>query len=517
MARAKAGRPTLKPLFDGAEWDFDTLKHIYDAVEQVGAGELNLDVYPNQIEVITSEQMLDAYASTGMPLMYRHWSFGKHFAREASQYRRGARSLAYELVINSNPCISYVMEENSALMQTLVIAHAAFGHNHFFKNNSLFLQWTNADTIIDYLSFAKDYIAKCEERYGVEAVEAIVDAAHALMRQGVSRQPKRLRALNPTKAAERQERRRAHAEATFNDLWRTVPRAPIDETRLESDDGAEQQALGIPEENLLYFIEKYAPRLEGWQREIIRIVRILSQYFYPQRQTKMMNEGCATYVHYQILHRMHEKGQLNEGAMLEFLHVHSSVLTQPSFDDRRFSGMNPYALGYAMMRDIQRICEEPTQEDYDWFPEIAGRGGALDVLKAAWAEYRDESFILQFLSPKVIRDFRLFALRDEAGERAVEVKAIHDERGYKRIRARLAAQYDVSALDPDIKVTDADLSGARRLTLTHSVRNGVMLDRNDCDRTLRYVAQLWGYRVKLIEQDAATDKILREQEALPMP
>ncbi|MDZ4791824.1 MAG: SpoVR family protein [Hyphomicrobiales bacterium] len=517
MAKAKPNQQSQKPLFDGAEWTFDSLKHIYDAVEEIGAGELGLNVYPNQVEVITSEQMLDAYASTGMPLMYRHWSFGKHFAREASQYRRGARSLAYELVINSNPCISYVMEENSALMQTLVIAHAAFGHNHFFKNNQLFVEWTNADTIIDYLAFAKDYVNKCEERYGVEAVEAIVDAAHALMRQGVSRHPKRLRTLSPVKAAERQERRRVHEEENFNDLWRTVPKAPIDESRLEPDEVEGQQALGIPEENLLYFIEKYAPRLDSWQRELIRIVRILSQYFYPQRQTKMMNEGCATFVHYEILHRMHQKGQLNEGAMLEFLHVHSSVLTQPAYDDRRFSGLNPYAVGYAMMRDIKRMCEEPTQEDRDWFPDIAGNGDALGTLKSAWADYRDESFVLQYLSPKVMRDFRFFSLHDEASERVVEVKSIHDERGYKRIRAGLAAQYDVSAQDPDIKVTDADLSGARRLTITHSARNGVMLDRNECDRTLRYVAQLWGYRVKLVEVAAASGKTLREQEALPMP
>jgi spore cortex formation protein SpoVR/YcgB (stage V sporulation) len=513
---APAKKRSQKPLFDSAEWNFDVLKNIYDAVEEIGAGELKLNVYPNQIEVITSEQMLDAYASTGMPLMYRHWSFGKHFAREASQYRRGARSLAYELVINSNPCINYVMEENSATMQTLVIAHAAFGHNHFFKNNSMFLQWTNADTILDYLAFAKDYVTKCEERYGIDAVEAIVDAAHALMRQGVSRQPKRLRALNPAKAAARQEQRRAYEESTFNDLWRTVPKPPIDETKL--DEGPEdQQALGIPEENVLYFIEKYAPRLEAWEREIIRIVRIISQYFYPQRQTKMMNEGCATFVHYEIMNRLHEKGLLNEGAMLEFMHVHSSVLTQPAFDDRRFSGMNPYALGYAMMRDIKRICEEPTDEDRDWFPEIAGNGDGLGTLKSAWADFRDESFILQYLSPRVIRDFRFFTLHDEANERVLKVSAIHDERGYKRIRSHLAAQYDVCALDPDIKVTDADLSGARRLTLTHSARNGVLLDRNECDRTLRYVAQLWGYRVKLIEVDSGSGKVLREQEALPMP
>ena len=157
--------------------------------EKIALDELGLDIYPNQIEVITSEQMLDAYSSIGMPLMYKHWSFGKHFARDETMYRAGMQGLAYEIVINSNPCISYIMEENTMMMQTLVIAHAAFGHNHFFKNNYLFQQWTDADGILDYLEFAKTYIAHCEERYGEDAVEQLLDAAHALMTQGVHRYP----------------------------------------------------------------------------------------------------------------------------------------------------------------------------------------------------------------------------------------------------------------------------------------------------------------------------------------
>ena len=112
--------------------------------KRIARTELGLNIYPNQIEIITSEQMLDAYASGGLPLLYKHWSFGKHFAHEEASYRRGLKGLAYEIVINSSPCISYLMEENTSTMQTLVIAHAAFGHNHFFKNNYLFRQWTDA-------------------------------------------------------------------------------------------------------------------------------------------------------------------------------------------------------------------------------------------------------------------------------------------------------------------------------------------------------------------------------------
>ena len=230
-----------------------------------------------------------------------------------------------------------------------------------------------------------------------------------------------------------------------------------------------------------------------------------------------MNEGCATFVHYEIMNRLYERGQLTDGTMLEFLHSHSSVIFQPAFNDRRFGGLNPYALGFAMMNDIKRISTEPSPEDREWFPEFAGRGDWMETLRQAWAEFRDESFVLQYLSPKLIRDFRLFAVNDDAKEAAMEVKAIHDEQGYKDVRRRLSRHYDVSAQDPDLQVTDADLAGSRRLVLTHRVRNGVLLDKTEAERTLQYLAQLWGYRVKLVEQDVEGSRVLKEHEALPMP
>ena len=209
-------------IYRGPEWDFDLLRRAHDAIEQIALGELGLNIYRNQIEVITSEQMLDAYAAVGMPLMYSHWSYGKHFAREELLYRKGAQALAYELVINSDPCVSYVMEENTMTMQTLVIAHAAFGHNHFFKNNHLFRQWTRADRVLDDLAYAKQFIADCEQRYGLLAVESILDSAHALMPQGVSRYARRspLRASDSVTKAKARE---AHLQSTYNDLWRTLP------------------------------------------------------------------------------------------------------------------------------------------------------------------------------------------------------------------------------------------------------------------------------------------------------
>jgi len=493
-------------LFTGAEWDFAQLKRVFSAVEDIAFNDLKLDTYPNQIEIIASEQMLDAYSAHGMPLMYHHWSFGKTFAREETMYQKGWQALAYEIVINSNPCIAYLMEENTMTMQALVMAHACFGHNHFFKNNYLFRQWTNAESILDYLAFSKKYIAACEEKYGAEQVEAVLDSAHAIMEQGVFRYRRPPRPSR-VQQQERLRKRQQYEEESFNDLWRTLPGAARDMSAdlasVDEDDLVGPQAtLNLPEENLIYFLEKHSPTLTNWQREVLRIVRNVSQYFYPQMQTKVMNEGCATFVHHYIMNALYDRGQIGAGSMLEFMHSHSSVVMQPGFDDSRYYGINPYALGFAMMSDIKRISEEPTPEDTEWFPAFAGKGDWRDVLKHAWANYRDESFIQQFLSPKVMRDLKLFAVRDSSEDPVYTVAAIHNELGYRKLRTSLARLYDLSTHQPDIQVVGANLAGDRTLTLRHNRHRDIPLAQATKEGVVKHIRRLWGYSVVLEEPEA---------------
>jgi stage V sporulation protein R len=498
-------------LFEGKDWSFETLQNIHDAVEVVAKKDLGLDTYPNQIEVITAEQMLDAYSSTGMPLLYRHWSFGKRFAQYEGVYRAGLQGLAYEIVINADPCISYVMEENSATMQALVISHAAFGHNHFFKNNYQFRQWTDAAGILDYLSYAKNYISACEERYGEAEVERLLDAAHALSAQGVDRYPRK-RPISLAEEEKRDRERRAESERLYNDLWRTVPRG-ADARRKTIDH--QRALLRLPQENVLYFLEKAAPKLQQWQREVLRIVRLIAQYFYPQQQTKVMNEGCATYCHYRIMNILHEKGQISDGSFLEFLTSHTNAIRQATAHDPTYGGINPYALGFDMMCDIARIVREPTEEDRQWFPEIAGTGDEMKALRDVWANYRDDSFVSQFLSPHLMRKWRLFHIVDEEGAPKLKVESIHNERGYHDLRRNLARDYEVGRHTPDIQVADVDLAGSRRLVLHHRVFAGKLLDVVDAALVLRHLTSLWGYDVVLEEVDATTNEVLKAHMASP--
>ncbi|MBK6469708.1 MAG: SpoVR family protein [Betaproteobacteria bacterium] len=492
-----------------SDWSFELIDQ-YHRVIRATAERYGLDTYPNQLEIITAEQMMDAYASVGMPVNYRHWSYGKEFIATEKNYKRGHMGLAYEIVINSNPCISYLMEENTLAMQALVIAHAAYGHNSFFKGNYLFRMWTDAASIIDYLVYAKNYVAACEEKHGLDAVESFLDSCHALQNHGVDRYRRPSRKSLAQELAERIDRE-AYAQQQVNDLWRTLPRATLKE-------GATPEAKRFPDEpqeNLLYFIEKNAPLLEPWQREIVRIVRKVAQYFYPQRQTQVMNEGWATFWHHKLLNTMYDDGFLTDGVMIEWLTSHTNVVYQPPVGHRAYSGINPYALGFAMYTDIKRICEAPTEEDRAWFPDIAGKPW-LPVLDHAMRNFKDESFIGQYLSPKLMRELRLFAITDDEKQGELEVSAIHDDSGYKRVREALSHQYDLGSREPNIQVWNVNLRGDRSLTLRHFQHNDRPL-HDSGQEVLKHVARLWGFGVQLESANAKGEVTKRWSVPGPAP
>ncbi|WP_395686999.1 SpoVR family protein [Caenimonas koreensis] len=488
-----------------SDWTFELIELYFDAIRKT-ADKYGLDTYPSQLELISAEQMLDAYASVGMPVNYRHWSFGKQFIASEKSYRRGQMGLAYEIVINSDPCIAYLMEENTMPMQALVMAHACFGHNSFFKGNYLFRMWTDASSIVDYLVYAKAYIAECEERHGVDSVEEVLDACHALMHYGVDRY-RRPQKISMMEEEIRRKEREAYLQQQVNDLWRTLPRSAGKQAKKEQRRYPEE-----PQENILYFIEKNAPLLEPWQREIVRIVRKVAQYFYPQRQTQVMNEGWATFWHYTLLNDMYDQGKLSDGYMMEILSSHTNVIFQPGVGDKRYGGINVYALGFAMFTDIRRMCENPTDEDKAWFPDVAGSDWHK-TLDYAMRHFKDESFIGQYLSPKLMRDFRLFSIVDDSTRRELEVAAIHDDAGYRRVREALARQYDLNWREPNIQVYNVNLRGDRSLTLRHCRHNDRPLD-NGAEEVVKHVARLWGFRVRLESVDA-NERVLQHWEVTP--
>ena len=221
----------------------------------------------------------------------------------------------------------------------------------------------------------------------------------------------------------------------------------------------------------------------------------------------MTNEGAATFWHYTLLHELYDAGEVDDGFMLEWLSNHSDVVAQPSFDSRGFRGINPYALGFSIYRDIRRICEQPTDEDREWFPQLSGSTWNESIF-FAMANFKDDSLIEQYLSPKVMREMRLFLLHDgEDDRRHYGVEAIHNQDGYMKLRQALAAQYRLEYHTPSIMVARAGDDTERALLLQHRVEGGRLLETESTESVLKYVKELWKFDVVLEEIDAEGNRL----------
>jgi stage V sporulation protein R len=225
-----------------------------------------------------------------------------------------------------------------------------------------------------------------------------------------------------------------------------------------------------------------------------------------------MNEGWATFWHHHLLNTMYEDGHLADGLMIEWLKSHTNVVFQPPVGHPAYRGINPYALGFAMYSDIKRICEAPTDEDFAWFPDLAGSDW-LATLDHAMRNFKDESFIGQFLSPRLMRAFRLFAIVDDEKVPTLEVSAIHDEAGYRTVREAMSRQYDLGAREPDIQVWSVNLRGDRSLILRHAQHNDRPL-HDSAEEVLKHVARLWGFPVHL-ESVGSNGQVSRSWTAAP--
>ena len=227
-----------------------------------------------------------------------------------------------------------------------------------------------------------------------------------------------------------------------------------------------------------------------------------------------MNEGWACFWHYTLLHALYDEGLVTDEFMLEILQNHTNVIMQPAFNSPYFSGINPYTLGYHMMQDIKRICENPTAEDKQWFPYLANTDW-LGSLDSAMRNFKDESFIAQYLSPRLIREMKLFHIVDDDRHPDLMVGAIHNEQGYQMIREALSRQYNLSYLEPDIQVYSVDMEGNRSLTLQYKQQNRTPLGENT-NEVLRHLHSLWKFPVIMQAVDTQ-GQITAEYHCPPLP
>lgn len=439
----------------------------------------NLKCYPQEFEVCDHNEMLGYMAYSGMPSRYAHWSYGKSFERQKTMYDYGASGLPYEMVINSNPCLAYLMRDNSLLLQILTIAHV-YGHNDFFANNFTFTSGTRAEYTLEMFKSHAHRIGSYIEdpSIGIDAVEEALDHAHALSYQAT-------RNLAIKKLTQEQQRQRAWERAQ-------IPEDPYREIHKPKEFVApELNRIPLePDEDLLSFIAQYNPYMPEWKRDILRIVEQETKYFFPQIETKIMNEGWASYWHYKLMNTL----ELPQALHLEFLVKHNQVLRPTP------GGLNPYHLGFVIWQDIERRWNEgQTGIEYTPQKKVSLEGldendtpGRKKIFEVRESD-RDVSFLRRFLTVDIMRDLELFQHEKRGSDRIVT--KVSDDENWAEVKENLIKNVGMSSI-PVIKVEDGDFGKNRTLYIKH-YHDGRDLLLEYAEHTLRHCQRLWEREVVL--------------------
>jgi len=457
----------------------DELKKWDDLIRPL-VDRFGLNCYPQEFQVCDHNEMIGYMAYSGMPSRYSHWSFGKSYEKQKTLYDYGVSGLPYEMVINSNPCVAYLMRDNTLLLQILTMAHV-YGHNDFFANNFTFTSNIDARYTLEMFKNHGSRINSYMEdpSIGVDQVEDAIEHAHAISFETS-------RNLGITKMTEDEKRLRKWERAQ-------LPEDPYREIHPQREYVAPD--LGKvpvePVEDLLSFIAQYNPYLPEWKRDILRIVDSETQYFIPQMETKIMNEGWASYWHYRILNEL----QIEQGLHLEFLVRHNQVLSPTP------GGLNPYHLGFIVWRDIERRWNEGrTGREYtDDTPknDISGLDendtpGRKKIFEIRESD-RDTSFLRRFLTVDIMRELELFQHEKRGQERIIT--KVSDEENWHQVKETLIQSVGTGSI-PSIKIEDADFGKQRTLYLKH-YHDGRDLQLEYAERTLKHVKALWEREVVL--------------------
>jgi stage V sporulation protein R len=450
------------------------VKELEEAVEQIweiATVKFGLDPFPVRFEIVPATVMYEV-GSYALPGRYSHWTFGKAYHRMKMMYDFGLSKI-YEVVINSNPSYAFLLENNSPTQNKMVIAHV-LGHVDFFKNN-VYFSHTNR-RMVDGAAMHARRMAEYEFTYGRKVVEEFLDAVLSIDEH-----------IDPyffIKKSDRSADEKRHGqdkrrkEGRYDDLMTTDELELSDAPDESKDDDKHRSRLEGPEKDLVYFIMKHSPILEDWQRDIMAMLHEEMQYFVPQMQTKIMNEGWASFWHARIMREM----DLPTSDHLEFAELHAGVVSPHK------GQLNPYYLGYKIFEDIERRWDNPTKEDREKFGRVGGEGREK-ILEVREID-NDISFLRNYLTEELSEELDLFVY-----ELVDDEEWTITEKRWERVRDQLVANMTNFGF-PYIEVLDGDYDRNRELYLRHRYE-GVELDMKYARKTLEYVHKLWGRDVHL--------------------
>ena len=424
-----------------SDWTEADLLHWDEKILEV-ASDLGLDWHPIDYEIIDYQEMLGAMAYVGLPTHYRHWSYGKEYERTHTLYNMGQTGLPYEMIINSNPSIAYLMRENALYIHILTMAHCV-GHSDFFKQNRMFAH-TNPDTILDSFKSAAKYVRQLIEdpSIGIDKVENILDAAHSVKYQ-VPRFP----------------------GITYKTRGEQLT---VEKQKMIDNPGYVPNLSKVPlapEYNILRFIAEHSKNLEEWERNLILIVEESSKYFIPQALTKVMNEGWACTIHYKIINELNLPDKLH----LPFIKLHNQVVRP------HLGQLNPYHLGFKL---FERIIEKQGFEEAMLIREV----------------HNDISFLRFYLDQEFMEEMNYFSYSFKKNKKQITIDDIADDAGWESVRDELIHNVGLNRV-PIIFVDEIEKDNTLCLTHEHDGRD---LDLTYARKVFDHLRTLWKDEVRLV-------------------
>ncbi|UJL46314.1 SpoVR family protein [Virgibacillus sp. NKC19-16] len=445
--------------------EIEALDYAIDEITEIASG-FGLDFYPMRYEICPAD-IVYTFGAYGMPTRFTHWSFGKQFHKMKLHYDLGLSQI-YELVINSNPCYAFLLDTNSLTQNKLIVAHV-LAHCDFFKNNIRFSN-TRRD-MVESMTATAERIANYEQIHGKEEVERFLDAVLAIQEHI---DPSIVRPGLASYELEEDEEGEepTNVKTPYDDLW-NLDQNPADKKPKKKKS---KKFPPNPEKDLLLFIEEHSRELEDWQRDILTMMREEMQYFWPQLETKIMNEGWASYWHQRILREMN----LTSDETIEFAKLNASVV-QPSKQQ-----INPYYLGLKMYEDIEERYNNPTEEMR--LRGVEPGSGREKMFEAREIE-SDISFIRNYLTKDLVKQEDMYLFEKQGRDYVVS------DKDYENVRNQLVSMR-VNGGFPYITVENGDYSRNGELYLVHSYE-GTELDLHYLENVLPYLYQLWGRPVHM--------------------
>jgi stage V sporulation protein R len=448
------------------------LEKAVEEIWEVATTRFGLDPFPVRFEIVPASVMYEV-GSYALPGRYSHWTFGKAYHRMKMMYDFGLSKI-YEVVINSNPSYAFLLETNSPTQNKMVIAHV-LGHIDFFKNNVYFSK-TNR-RMVDEAALHARRMSEYEFKYGRKVVEEFLDAVLSIEEHIDPNFFIKKPVEHKDDEADKKPQRR---EGPYDDL---LSKAEIEKTTStdETADRRHKPSIEVPEKDLIYFMMKHSPSLEPWQRDVMAMLHEEMEYFIPQLQTKIMNEGWASIWHSRIMREL----DLPTDEHLEFAELHAGVVSPHK------GQLNPYYLGYKIFEDIEKRWDNPTDEEREKFGRRGGEG--RDKMFEVRELDNDISFLRNYLTEEMCEELDLFVY-----ELVDDEDWTVTEKRWERVRDQITANKTNFGF-PYIEVVDGDYDGNRELYLMHRFE-GVELDMKYARKTLEYVYKLWGRDVHLETQ-----------------